>query len=260
MSFKISNNIIGFNNDLVLFLKLYKKKILPNTILFQGLEGIGKYTFILHLISSIIQKNNSIDLENNLNSNQNILILKKKDNIKKYKFEDIKKIISFCKLKSFDTKPKFIVIKDCNFLNKSSVNALLKLTEEVKSNTYFFFSSNLLSNNPKTLESRFFKKKLFLNKKFYNEIIINFYKNNNIQIPDEEYDTNYTPGVHIKKYFFSLDGNLQNLKKDDEDLFYKIISEKIINTSIEDHVSILKKIKTNLTLKNDINPILTKFL
>ena len=56
MSFKISDNIIGFEDELVFFLKLYKKKYLPNTILFQGLEGIGKYTFVLHLINSIKYK------------------------------------------------------------------------------------------------------------------------------------------------------------------------------------------------------------
>ena len=50
MSFKISDNLIGFNKELSFFLKLYKQKKMPNTILFQGLQGIGKYTFILNLI------------------------------------------------------------------------------------------------------------------------------------------------------------------------------------------------------------------
>lgn len=258
MSFKVSNNIIGFDNDLTFFIKLYKNNILPNTILFQGLEGIGKYTFVLNLISTVLGKKNADNLEDCLNYNQNILILKKKENIKEFKFEEIKSIINFCKLKTLDEKPKFIVIKDCNFLNKSSINALLKLTEEVKNNTYFFFTSNLLLNVSKTLESRFFKKKLFLNNKFYNKIIINFFKNNNIQRSNLEICTKDTPGVYIKKYFFSLDGNLENLKKINEDLFYKIVAEKIIDKSNEEHIPILKRLKLNLFLKNDINSILKK--
>ena len=60
-----------------LFLKLYKKKCLPNTILFQGLEGIGKYTFVLHLINSIKSCENTSNLETILSNDNNVLILKK---------------------------------------------------------------------------------------------------------------------------------------------------------------------------------------
>ena len=48
MSFKISDNLIGFDKELSFFLKLYKEKKMPNTILFQGLQGIGKYSLGIH--------------------------------------------------------------------------------------------------------------------------------------------------------------------------------------------------------------------
>ena len=172
MSFKISDNLIGFDKELSFFLKLYKQKKMPNTILFQGLQGIGKYTFVLHLINSITKNaNNDTNLEYRLTNDQDVLILKKNENNSEFRFEEIKKIIDFCKYKSLNTKSKFIIIKSTNFLNKSSVNALLKLTEEVKENVYFLFTSDFLSNNSKTLESRFFIKKLFLKKNF----IIKYY-------------------------------------------------------------------------------------
>ena len=34
-----------------------------NTILLQGLEGIGKYTFVLHLINSLMNNKNTDNLE-----------------------------------------------------------------------------------------------------------------------------------------------------------------------------------------------------
>ena len=230
---------------------------LPNTILFQGLEGIGKFTFVLHLINLIKSSGNTTNLETAFSNDNNVLILKKNESSREYKFDEIKKIIDFCKFKSLDTKPKFIVIKSINFLNNSSVNALLKLTEEAKENVYFFFTSNFLSNNSKTLESRFFKKKLFLNKRFFNQIILNFFKSNNIENVDIN-DIRDTPGIYIRKYFYNLDNDLENLKKNNEELFYKIISEKIINKFKNNHVQILKKIKFNLLLKNDMNKLITE--
>ncbi len=259
MSFKISDNIIGFEEELSLFLKLYTKKCLPNTILFQGLEGIGKYTFVLHLINSIKSLENITNLETLLSNDKNVLILKKNESSREYRFEEIKKVIDFCKFKSLDTNPKFIVIKSINFLNNNSVNALLKLTEEAKDNIYFFFTSNFLSNNSKTLESRFFKKKLFLNKKFFNKIILNFYKENNIDYSNINATTD-TPGIYIRKFFYKLDNNLENLKKNNQELFYQIISEKIINKFKNNHIQILKKLKFNLLLKNDINNLLRKLI
>ena len=105
MSFRISDQIIGFEEELSFFLKLYDNKSLPNTILFQGLEGIGKYTFILHLINSIQNKANTPDVESTLTNNNDVLILKKSQSSSEFKFEEIKNIIDFCKFKSFDTKP-----------------------------------------------------------------------------------------------------------------------------------------------------------
>tara|TARA_B100000963_G_scaffold305230_1_gene279358 strand:- start:6304 stop:7092 length:789 start_codon:yes stop_codon:yes gene_type:complete len=259
MSFKISDKIIGFENELAFFLKLYDNKCLPSTILFQGLEGIGKYSFVLHLINSIKSKSNIASLDSMITNDNNVLLLNKNDCNREYKFEEIKKVTEFCKYKSFDTKPRFVVIKSINFLNNSSINALLKLTEDVKENIYFFFTSNFLSNNSKVLESRFFKKKLFLNKKFYNQIIFNFFKNNNIDNIKIDENINDTPGIFIRKYFHNLNYDLESLKKNNENLFYKIISEKVIKKLKNNHIQVLKKIKLNLFLKNDISKILTKY-
>ena len=257
MSLKISDNIIGFDKELSFFKNLYHKNCLPSKILFQGLEGIGKYTFVLHLINLLLKNKDTNNIENKLLNNQNILILKKNDNSREYKFDEIKNIINFCKLKSLGAKSKFIVIKSTNFLNKNSINALLKLTEEVKEDVFFFFTSNFMLNNSKTLESRFFKKKLFLKKNYHNQIINNFFRENNIENKYHNKEDNNTPGYVLRKYFFELDGNLENLKKNNEDLFYKIVSEKIINKFNQDHILILKKIKFNIAYKNDMNQLLT---
>ena len=69
-----------------------------------------------------------------------------------------------------------------------------------------------------------------------------------------------TPGIYIRKFFYKLDNNLENLKKNNQELFYKIISEKIINKFKNNHIQILKKLKFNLLLKNDINNVLRKLI
>ncbi len=258
MLFKTSDKIIGYDEEWSFFLRLYNNKYLPNTILLQGLEGIGKYTFVLHLINSLMNNKNTVNLETSLMNNNNVFILKKNVDSVEYKFEDVKKIINFCKYKSLDIKPKFIVIKSIDLLNKSSVNALLKLTEETKENVYFFFTSNFMKYNSKTLESRFFKKKLFLKKSYYNQIISYFFKTNNFTKDELEREIKDTPGIYIRKYLHNAENNLEKIKKNDENIFYKIISEKIIKQFEGEHLEILKKIKFNLILKNDISKLLKK--
>ena len=98
---------------------------------------------------------------------------------------------------------------------------------------------------------------MFLNKSFFNQIVLNFFKSNNIENVDIN-DIKDTPGIYIRKYFYNLDNDLENLKKNNEEFFYKIISERIINKFKNNHVQILKKIKFNLLLKNDMNKLITE--
>ena len=61
MFFKISNKLIGFDKEIDFFLKLYRQKSLPNCIMLQGLDGIGKFTFALHLVNLLLNKKNEIN-------------------------------------------------------------------------------------------------------------------------------------------------------------------------------------------------------
>ena len=65
-----------------------------------------------------------------------------------------------------------------------------------------------------------------------------------------------TPGIYIRKYLHNMDNDIKNLQKNDEELFYKIISEKIIDKFKNNHIQMLKKLKYNLVLKNDIKKML----
>jgi len=143
-------------------------------------------------------------------------------------------------------------------LNVNSVNALLKLIEQPGENIYFIFTSSLIDQNIETLMSRCFIKKIFLNKKYYKTIIEKFVFDNNIDDFSENINFNDTPGIFLRKYFYNLNPNLEKLKKDNQNLFYKIFSTKILE-STGFNLNILKKIKLNLFLNNDIRKIIKKF-
>ena len=258
MSLKISSKIIGYDDDFSNFLNLYKLKKMPNSILLLGLEGIGKYTFSLHLIATILHEDNE-KIESKLVKNHNVLILKKAENIKEYTVDEIRNVINFCKFRSDVNIPKFILIRNINDLNNNSVNALLKLTEEPNNNVYFIFTANILQNYSETLSSRFYKKKMFLSKNFYLKIINNYIKENSITVSKITNELKETPGDYIRKYIVSVNEQLVELKKNNESLFFKIMSENIINRNNFDYLTDLKKMRISLYLKNDINRLILKY-
>jgi DNA polymerase-3 subunit delta' len=258
MLLKISNKFIGFDKEFSFFKDLFNNKIFPKAIMIKGIQGIGKYTFCLNMVSSLT-KQTERNVEESLTKNNNILLLKKDDDKHSYTVEDVKKILNFCKLKSFSDEPRFIILKNCNFLNISSVNALLKLIEEPVENIYFIFTSDLMSKNLETLESRFFIKKIFLNKKYYQQIIDNFITHNGFENFNLSLDIQDTPGVHIRKFIYKANFDLEKIKKENEDIFYKIISDKALKHSNKNTLEILKKIKLSLIYNNDIKKIIKKY-
>ena len=50
-------SLFGYNGYFNYFVKLFEKRKMPNSILLSGPKGIGKSTFIYHLVNYILSKN-----------------------------------------------------------------------------------------------------------------------------------------------------------------------------------------------------------
>ena len=139
-----------FNN----LVTLYKKNKLPNKIIFNGSDGIGKATLVYHLTNFILSNNESdpydvdtkeiqennksyIDLVNN--SNFNFKHLKVDDYKKIISIEETREIINFFNKSSINSKPKIFFLEGAENLNKNSSNSILKILEELPDNNYFFY-------------------------------------------------------------------------------------------------------------------------
>ena len=255
MLLKISDKLIGYENEFSTFKKLFTEDKLPKTILLEGQRGIGKFTFATHLINFFLSKVKT-DIFDNINKNTNVTILNKNEKDKEYKIEEVRKIINLCNLKISDDKPHFVLIKDINFLNNNSVNALLKIIEEQKNNIFFIFTANSSAPLSETLKSRLFVQKFFLKRFYYKQIIDNYFFENNIEENFELQDFE-TPGLQIRCFLSSNITDMNFLKKENEEFFYNIFSKKLL--SRKNMLSNLKKLKLNLALKNDIKFMFKKY-
>jgi len=168
--------LYGFNNTFNQFVDLYKKKKIPTKILLSGQKGIGKCTFAYHLVNYILSfgeeysydlKNFSINAENkyfklNLNgSNPNLSLIDVFDEKKSIDINQIRELINNLNKSSFNSKERFVLIDNIEYLNINSINALLKVIEEPNENIHFI----LINNHRKilsTLTSRCIKFNLSL--------------------------------------------------------------------------------------------------
>ena len=64
---------------------------------------------------------------------------------KNIEISQIRDMISFTNKSSFDNEHKIIVIDNLEYLNSSSVNAMLKVIEEPYNNTYFLLEKTIIS-------------------------------------------------------------------------------------------------------------------
>ena len=272
--------LYGLNNFLEKFIELYKKNKFPNKILLSGLKGTGKSTLAYHFINYILShdqeyKYNLGEAEINL-ENQSYKTVLNGSNPNFYsididlekKFIDINQIralISNLSKSSFNKKPRFVLIDNIEFLNKSSVNALLKTLEEPSFNIYFI----LIHNNKKilpTLLSRCINFKISLSnkeiliiadklldsklEKFVNKDLINYY---------------ITPGNIYNLVFFGINNEYDLVNVDLKDFLNAIIENKhykkeyLINFMIFDFIEFYFN-KINSTFSTKISNKYTYFL
>jgi DNA polymerase-3 subunit delta' len=207
---KFQRYLYGHDDLFINLTSLFEKKKLPNKIIFNGSDGVGKATFIYHLINFIlsnkedysynakakeIDENNKsyLDLINNINFNFKHL---KVDDYKKIiSIEETREIISFFNKSSINNKPKIFFLEGAENLNKNSSNSILKILEELPENNYFFIS--YLENKflLDTIKSRCFNCRLFIKtneNSFIKEKLMTQFKTNRTNI------RNLTPGINLK--------------------------------------------------------------
>ena len=264
-----NTSIYGYKYFFNEIIQLYNNRKMPNKILLSGKKGSGKSTFAYHLVNFFLSKDEELKydlIENKINSeNRSFKLLQNNSHPNFYLIDllaekknidvaQIRGMISYTNKSTFNNQDRFIMIDNVEYLNKNSINALLKIIEEPNENIYFILIANSEKNILPTLKSRCIKFKIHFS---FDETvnICNQTLNQNI-LNELNHDLiNYycTPGEIIKLVQFAEEKQI-NLKDHDvssiisliiENTYYKknIFIKNLLINFIE--LFLLKRYKTS---------------
>ena len=213
-----NTNLFGYKYFLLNIIENYKFGNLPKKIIFSGNGGIGKCTLAYHLTNYIFSNNekNKYNVEDNTilndnysynlvkkNSHPNFFLVSNDEDKMNIQISKIREMILFSNKSSFNGQSKIVLIDNIEYLNTSSVNALLKIIEEPNNNIYFFLIHNSKEVILDTLKSRCVKYNLFLNYDERIKVINNILKNDFYTNLNDNFKNYYnSPGDIIKLYNF----------------------------------------------------------
>ncbi len=239
MLLKPSNqtNLYGLENNLSELINLYDKNKFPNKILLSGQKGIGKCTLAYHFINYVLSidedfsydlEKNKINLENKSfkliqnQSNPNFTIIDILPDKKMIEIGQIRNLILNMNKSSFNSKPRFVLIDNIEYLNQNSVNALLKTLEEPNENIFFILIHNQ-KNVLSTLKSRCLDFKVFFTNQKSLEITNQILEDDIYEIVNKDLLNYYiTPGNIYCLVKFSQENKI-DLKNINLNLFLKTI-------------------------------------
>ena len=208
------------------FIDLYNSRKLPQTLLFTGEKGIGKFNFSYHLINYILSKDEDYKYDTktykvNLNNKTNKLISQNihpnfyfisPNEKKNIDISQIKNLKNFLNISSLNDKPKIILINESEYLNLSSSNSLLKSLEENYDNVYFFLIHDTKKYLIPTIKSRCIQFKFYLNedelKERINQLLDNQYEKLN-----SDFKNKYLSPIFYKDLFLYCKKNNLSLDK-----------------------------------------------
>ena len=235
-----NTSIYGYKYFFNEIIQLYNNRKMPNKILLSGKKGSGKSTFAYHLVNFFLSKDEELKydlIENKINSeNKSFKLLQNNSHPNFYLIDllaekknidvaQIREMISYTNKSTFNNQDRFIVIDNVEYLNKNSINALLKIIEEPNENIYFILIANSQKNILPTLKSRCITFKIHFS--FDNTVnICNQILNQNI-LNELNYDLiNYycTPGEIIKLIQFAEEKQI-NLRDHDVSSIINLIIE-----------------------------------
>lgn len=149
------------NDDVIDFLEtsLDNKKI-ASTYIFQGPEGLGKFSIAKHFASLLILDkdindifgNDELSIESKTSGDLNIL--SKEEGKQNISVSQVRSFIASLNLSSFKNKYKVGIIKEADSLSLEASNALLKTLEEPAENVVVILLTSRGENLLKTISSR----------------------------------------------------------------------------------------------------------
>jgi len=235
-----NTSIYGYKYFFKEIIQLHNNRKMPNKILLLGKKGSGKSTFAYHLVNFFLSKDEELKydlIENKINSeNKSFKLLQNNSHSNFYLIDllaekknidvaQIRGMISYTNKSTFNNQDRFIMIDNVEYLNKNSINALLKIIEEPNENIYFILIANSQKNILPTLKSRCITFKIHFS--FDNTVnICNQILNQNI-LNELNYDLiNYycTPGEIIKLIQFAEEKQI-NLRDHDVSSIINLIIE-----------------------------------
>ena len=184
-------SLFGYSDYFNLFIELFDKNKLPNSILLSGSRGLGKSTFVYHFINYLFSKNetqkynaknfqiddnNSSYLHLNANTHHNFFLIENNTGEKEVKIEQVRNLQKFLNKSTYTKDLKIVLIDNIENLNLSSTNALLKAIEEPSNNTFFFIVHDSSKKIFDTIKSRCTEFKIFFSKKKKDEVFKNILK------------------------------------------------------------------------------------
>ena len=251
-----NTKLFGMNIFFNEIINLYNKKKMPTKILLTGKQGQGKSTLAYHIINYILSENEEFNYntekkeinENNKsfkllqnNSHPNFYLVDLKEEKKNIDINQVREMISFTNKSSFNNFSKLILIDNVEYLNKNSVNALLKVIEEPNTNIFFILIQNSEKYILPTLRSRCLTFKVNLT--FNDSIIItNKIIDKNVLDLINYNLLNYynTPGDLISLINFSIENDIDLKECKIENLLNELIDNKFYKKN-----RIVKKILIN---------------
>ena len=244
MKLKPSENtqLYGMSHFFNEITSLHDSKKMPSKILLTGKKGLGKSTLAYHIINYILSKNEKFNydnkkfiineknksfklIQNNSHPNFHLIdLIKDKKNID---INQVREMISYTNMSSFNDVFKFILIDNIEYFNKNSVNALLKIIEEPNKNVFFILIHNNTKSVLPTLKSRCLTFKINFTFNQTIDVSNKILKKNILDIINYELINYYnTPGEIIHLINFSIDNSIDLKNYNLKDFLTLLIDNK----------------------------------
>jgi len=236
--------LYGYEKYFNFFKELIDKNKLPKVIMLTGEKGIGKSTFVNHLMHYYYDRENynhenlSICENTAFHANfkndtfPNIYFLNI-NNFNNIKVDEVRKLKQNLLKTSVINQARFVILDDVETFNASSLNALLKIIEEPSKSTNFILINNKSKPLIETIKSRSLEIKITFNNNQKIKILSSLIALFEQQLFISKDLLSASPGNFIKfNHMFNEKLNIENslvnnikiilnLYKKEKDIFYK---------------------------------------